>query len=161
MTGPDAPTELATAARTVRHLVQEADASRSANPRRRLHPRDLDLDYRNLRELERVTFHIQDMTEVLSDVIWKGRSPLHGSIPGQRATGGRHERHRRAAAFIQHRRSGISRHSMFTAAEAAVKACMAATAERELDEGTVTASESILLSLHRILRSVRPGTAAS
>jgi uncharacterized membrane protein YgaE (UPF0421/DUF939 family) len=67
--------ELAEATRTVRHLVKEADASRRANPRRKLHPRDVDLDYRNLRELERVTFHIQDMTEVLSDVIWEDEVP--------------------------------------------------------------------------------------
>ena len=44
----------------------------------------MDLDYRNLRELERVTFHIQDMTEVLSDVIWQDNpyiSPMQDSGP--------------------------------------------------------------------------------
>ncbi|XAS69206.1 hypothetical protein V3C33_08115 [Micrococcaceae bacterium Sec5.7] len=66
---------LAEAARTVREAVNEADASRRANPRRRFHPRDVDLDYQNLRELERVTFHIQDMTDVLSDVIWEDNAP--------------------------------------------------------------------------------------
>ncbi len=67
--------ELAAAARSVRHLVKEADASRRANPRRKLHPRDVEGDYRDLRNLERVTFHIQDMTDVLTDVIWDSDVP--------------------------------------------------------------------------------------
>ncbi len=56
--------------------MEKADASRQANPRRRLHPRDIDLDYRNLRDLERVTFHVQDVTQVLSDVIWAKDTPF-------------------------------------------------------------------------------------
>jgi uncharacterized membrane protein YgaE (UPF0421/DUF939 family) len=54
----------------VRQAVQTADRSRRANPRRRFHDRDLEADWRNLRTLERAAFHAQDMTEVLSDVIW-------------------------------------------------------------------------------------------
>jgi hypothetical protein len=37
---------------------------------------------------------------------------------------------------------------------------MASTAVRGLDQDAVPASESILLSLHRILRAVRPETEA-
>jgi uncharacterized membrane protein YccC len=152
--------ELATAARSVRHLVEEADASRRANPRRRLHPRDVDLDYRNLRELERVTFHIQDMTEVLADVIWQDDAPytvpFRDSTPladAMTATG------KLMRSF--HSEDSESQHQLFVAAEAAVQACMTATAspapaEPDPAERTVTASESILLSLHRILRTVRP-----
>lgn len=149
--------ELMTAARSVRHLVQEADASRRANPRRKLHPRDVDLDYRNLRELERVTFHIQDMTEVLSDVIWQEEAPY--TVPFQEsgpladamtATGDL------LSSF--HGEEATSQRKLFAKAETAVEACMAATAARDPDEGTVTASESILLSLHRILRAVRPAS---
>ena len=54
----------------VRQAVQAADRSRKANPRRKFHDRDLDTDWRNLRTLERAAFHTQDMTEVLSAVIW-------------------------------------------------------------------------------------------
>ena len=60
----------------MRLAVEKADASRQANPRRRLHPRDMDLDYRNLRDLERLTFHVQDVTQVLSDVIWAEDTPF-------------------------------------------------------------------------------------
>ena len=68
-------------ARAVRAAVQKADASRQANPRRRLHAHDLDRDYKDLRGLESVTFHIQDMTEVLSDVIWDKDVPFMIPLP--------------------------------------------------------------------------------
>lgn len=147
--------ELASAARSVRHLVKEADASRRANPRRKLHPRDVDLDYRNLRELERVTFHIQDMTDVLSDVIWESQAPY--TIPVQHsgpladamtATGDL------LCSFSEGDEE--TQKERFNAARAAVEACMAVTATRDPERGSVPASESILLSLHRILRAVRP-----
>jgi len=147
--------ELSHAARSVRHLVQEADASRRANPRRKLHPRDVDLDYRNLRQLERVTFHIQDMTDVLSDVIWESDVPY--VLPAEdcgplaaamTATGD---------LLCSFKDGDLEEQKkLFAEAEAAVEACMDATAAREPEEGAVPASESILLSLHRVLRAVRP-----
>lgn len=150
-------TDLAEAARTVRHLVQEADASRRANPRRRFHPRDVDLDYRNLRELERVTFHIQDMTEVLSDVIWTDDAPytvpFEDSAPlsaAMNATG------KLLVSF--HGGEASEQRTLYAAAKSAVEVGMAAVAERAQAESAVTASESILLSLHRILRAVRPAS---
>jgi hypothetical protein len=148
--------ELASATRSVRHLVKEADASRRANPRRRLHPRDLDLDYRNLRQLERVTFHVQDMTDVLSDVIWESdvpyTVPLQDNVPLADAITATGE-----LLCCLGDEDAAQRAVRLAAATAAVDACMASTAGRELDPGAVPASESILLSLHRILRSVRPG----
>ncbi|TDW28811.1 aromatic acid exporter family member 1 [Cryobacterium psychrophilum] len=66
---------LSDAARAVRLAVQKADDSRRANPRRRRYPRDLNADYRTVENLERVTFHIRDITEVLSDVIWNEDAP--------------------------------------------------------------------------------------
>jgi uncharacterized membrane protein YccC len=146
--------ELAAAARSVRHLVKEADASRRANPRRKLHPRDLDLDYRNLRELERVTFHIQDITDVLSDVIWDSEVPY--SVPLEdngpladalTATGDL------LRAFSE--ADEVAQDERFQAAKTAVEACMAAAAGRQTEQGMVPASESVLLSLHRILRAVQ------
>jgi hypothetical protein len=152
--------ELASATRSVRHLVKEADASRRANPRRRLHPRDVDLDYRNLRELERVTFHVQDMTDVLSDVIWESEVPYTVPLQDNEPLAG-------AITATGELLCSLSdedtqhREELFTAARAAVEACMAATTARKLDGGAVPASESLLLSLHRILRAVRPGSEAS
>lgn len=147
--------ELAEATRTVRHLVQEADASRRGNPRRRLHPRDMDEDYRHLRELERVTFHIQDMTDVLSDVIWESDAPYDVPVEdneslsaAMKASGDL------LTSYGDDDEQGHRKR--FDAAKAALDTCMAVTSERDTHEGTVPASESLLLSLHRILRSVRP-----
>jgi len=152
--------ELASATRSVRHLVKEADASRRANPRRKLHPRDIDLDYQNLRQLERVSFHVQDMTDVLSDVIWESdvpyTVPLQDNVPLADAITATGE------LLCSFSNEDPDRQAeRFTAAKSAVEACMATTAAREVDEGAVPASESILLSLHRILRSVRPGTGSA
>jgi len=147
--------ELAAAARSVRHLVKEADASRRANPRRKLHPRDMDQDFRDLQDLERVTFHIQDMTDVLSDVIWEDdvpyAIPLQDSEPLADAITATGE-------LVSAGTDGDDqdRKDRYDAAKAAVEACLAATAARPADQGTVPASESVLLSLHRILRAVRP-----
>lgn len=146
--------ELDAAARSVRGLVQEADESRRANLRRKFHPRDLDSDYRNLRELERVTFHVQDMTEVLAGVIWEEDVPFtlpyneSGPLAGAMTATGEYLAALHADAE--------DRQELFAAAEAAVEACMASSGSREPGESAVTASESILLSLHRILRALRP-----
>ncbi|MFD5277764.1 aromatic acid exporter family protein [Pseudarthrobacter sp. NPDC058362] len=146
--------DLSGAARSVRHLVKEADASRRANPRRKLHPRDIDRDYRNLRELERVTFHIQDITDVLSDVIWESdvpyvlpeqdTAPLAGAMA---ATGELLKAYNEPDEKLHH--------ESYRSALAAVEACVATTAERAPDERGVPASESIILSLHRILRALQ------
>lgn len=146
--------ELSAAARAVRHLVQEADASRRANPRRKLHPRDIERDYRNLRELERVTFHIQDITDVLSDVIWESEVPY--VLPEQdtapladamSATGELLKAYNEPDEQIHH--------ESYKTALVAVEACVAATAVQAPEERGVPASESIILSLHRILRALQ------
>jgi hypothetical protein len=145
---------LAEAARTVRHLVREADESRRANPRRRFHPRDLDLDYRNLRDLERVTFHIQDMTEVLSDVIWAEDVPYKVPLEDSEPLAAALDTTGQLLASL-HTGDESEQRRLFAAAKSAVEVRMAG-AEGGGSSGAVTASESILLSLHRILRALRP-----
>ena len=54
----------------VRTAVQLADSSRHGNPRRLRHNRDLGADYQRLQAMERIAFHVQDMTEVLAGAIW-------------------------------------------------------------------------------------------
>ena len=102
-----------------------------------------------------MTFHIQDMTDVLSDVIWESQAPY--TVPVEHsgpladamtATG------ELLSSFTETDKE--AQKDCFDAARAAVEACMAATAAREPGQGSVPASESILLSLHRILRAVRP-----
>jgi uncharacterized membrane protein YgaE (UPF0421/DUF939 family) len=151
---------LAGRARSVRAAVQKADASRQANPRRRLHPRDVEEDYRNLRDLERLTFHIQDVTQVLSDVIWAKDTPFvipdgyaeplaeAMTMAGDVLRAAEEEEPQRQAELVEE-------------ADAAVKAFTARVAADDQSAGAPSAVESILLSLHRMLRVVKSGNAES
>lgn len=151
---------LAGRARSVRAAVQKADASRQANPRRRLHPRDVEEDYRNLRDLERLTFHIQDVTQVLSDVIWAKDTPFvipdgyaeplaeAMTMAGDVLRAAEEEEPQRQAELVEE-------------ADAAVKTFTARVAADDQSAGAPSAVESILLSLHRMLRVVKSGNADS
>ena len=147
---------LAAHARSVRLAVEKADASRQANPRRRLHPRDIDLDYRNLRDLERLTFHVQDVTQVLADVIWADDNPF--VVPDEyaaplgdamtavgdvlRAT---EEDHPERVAELA------------GSADAAVNELTVRIGSEPHTNDAPSAVESILVSLHRMLRVAKPG----
>jgi hypothetical protein len=145
---------LAASARSVRLAVEKADASRRANPRRRLHPRDIDVDYRNLRDLEQVTFHVQDVTQVLSDVIWAEDTPF--VVPDE------------FTAPLSAAMSAVSdvlgspeeesperQTKLAGTAEAAVREVSRRLVAEAVATEKPSAVESILLSLHRMLRVVR------
>ena len=147
---------LAAHARSVRLAVEKADASRQANPRRRLHPRDMDLDYRNLRDLERMTFHVQDVTQVLSDVIWSEDNPFMipdayaaplgdvMSCVGDVLRGMEEEPPERQAELVD-------------SATAAINQLTARLATEQRSTSAPSAVESILVSLHRMLRLAKSG----
>ena len=61
---------LVSVSRDVRAALHHADESRKVNPRSRLHRRDLSADYEELAVLETVTFHVRDLTDVLSGAVW-------------------------------------------------------------------------------------------
>ena len=63
----------------VRESVELADASRRGNIRSRKYRRDFSADYRALRAMERATAHVKDMTDVLTDAIW--RNPQNVAVP--------------------------------------------------------------------------------
>lgn len=146
---------LAQSARAVRAAVQKADASRQANPRRRLHAHNLDRDYNDLRGLESVTFHIQDMTEVLADVIWDEDAPFVIPLPYSEPLA-------EALAAVSEVLRSLEdeepdrQNELIGAAKAAVEAL----AERMASDGdphAPSAAESIVLNMHRILRVVTAG----
>jgi uncharacterized membrane protein YgaE (UPF0421/DUF939 family) len=147
--------DLARSARSVRAAVEKADASREANPRRRFHPRDVDEDYRSVRDLEQITFHIQDMTEVLADVIWSEDMPFTIPLPYSEPLAGA------LSAVGEVLRSAEEddadrQAELFEAAHAAVASLENRTAAEGNGAGTPSAAGSILLSLHRILRVANP-----
>jgi xanthosine utilization system XapX-like protein len=149
--------ELAASARSVRLAVQKADASRRANPRRRLHPRDVDLDYRNLRDLERITFHVQDVTQVLSDVIWADDTPF---VVPDKYTGALAEAMSGVGDVLRSTEEENTERQgeLVEAADAAVKELTRRIGAEEAATGAPSAVESILLSLHRMLRVARTTT---
>jgi uncharacterized membrane protein YgaE (UPF0421/DUF939 family) len=147
--------ELARSARSVREAVREADASRRANPRRRFHPRDLDLDYRNLRDLERATFHVQDMTEVLADVIWDEDAPFIIPQPfsdpladAMTAVGD--------VLRALEEEGPEKQDELMAAADAMMDDLSARIAAEDTSPDAPSAAASILLSLHRTLRAIKP-----
>ncbi|HET8878238.1 MAG TPA: FUSC family protein, partial [Arthrobacter sp.] len=145
---------LAAHTRSVRAAVQKADASRRANPRRRLHPRDVEKDYRNLRDLERLTFHIQDVTQVLSDVIWATDHPF--VIPDGQSAPLAEAMARVGDVLRAIEEDEPQRQAeLIEEADAAVEALTARVAGEDHAAGAPNAVESILLSLHRMLRVVK------
>ena len=151
---------LTTHTRSVRAAVQKADASRQANPRRRLHPRDVDEDYRTLRDLERLTFHIQDITQVLSDVIWAPDHPF--VIPDGEA-----EPLAKAMTAVGDVLRAVEEEDpegwteLLEAADRAVNDLTVGIAAAAQPAGAPSAAESILLSLHRMLRVVKSAERAT
>jgi hypothetical protein len=145
---------LAASARSVRLAVEKADASRQANPRRRLHPRDIQQDYRDLRDLEQITFHVQDVTQVLSDVIWADDTPF--VIPDEYF-----EQLAAAITTVGEVLSAVEEESperqleLVDAADAAVRELTRRIGAEEAATDAPSAVESILLSLHRMIRVVR------
>jgi uncharacterized membrane protein YccC len=145
---------LAASASSVRLAVEKADASRRANPRRRLHPRDLDEDYRDLRNLERVTFHVQDVTQVLSDVIWADDTPF--VVPDEYAAPLSAAMSAVGDVLLPAEEEGPERHDELTlTAEDAVQQLSRRLAVEGAATDEPSAVQSILLSLHRMLRVVR------
>jgi hypothetical protein len=145
---------LAASASSVRLAVEKADASRRANPRRRLHPRDLDEDYRNLRNLERVTFHVQDVTQVLSDVIWADDTPF--VVPDEYAAPLSAAMSAVGDVLLPAEEDGPERQDELTrTAEDAVQQLSRRLAVEGAATEEPSAVQSILLSLHRMLRVVR------
>jgi uncharacterized membrane protein YgaE (UPF0421/DUF939 family) len=146
---------LADRARSVRAAVQKADASRQANPRRRLHPHDVDEDYRDLRNLERLTFHVQDVTQVLSDVIWAD-SPF--VIPDGYAAPLAEAMTQVGDVLRAAEEEDFERENELMAeAEESVRALSLRLAGEGNSSGAPSAVESILLSLHRMLRVLSTG----
>ncbi|MEO5780339.1 MAG: aromatic acid exporter family protein [Arthrobacter oryzae] len=145
--------KLALSARSVRQAVQKADISRQANPRRVRYPHDLERDYRHLRELESLTFHVQDVTQVLADVIWDQDTPF--VVPAEYT-----EPLARALADVGAALKALTdedpKHRVDRTAQAsgAVTSLADVVAAGPSTDDAPGAVESILLSLHRMMRIV-------
>jgi hypothetical protein len=148
-------------ARNVRDALYHAEDSRKGNPRARIHRRDLALDRDDLAALETVTFHVRDLTDVLSGAVWD--TPIALELrpelrpPLSRALGA-------VAAVLADWEPDSSEQeerpapTAFDAAEAAVAELMTALNARS-DTAPATAigaATAIALDLTRILAALRP-----
>lgn len=139
-------------AREVRQAVHQAELSAKANPRRRRHPRDLGEDLKDLRAIERVTFQVQDITDVLASVIWEERAGT--TVPPQ-LTDELAEALKATGALVRgwDNRENVGDH--LDQAQAAVDVLSSALHAAASEESSVNATASVAMSLRRIVGVVR------
>jgi uncharacterized membrane protein YgaE (UPF0421/DUF939 family) len=133
----------------VRSAVQLADSSRHGNPRRRRHKRDLNADYLWLQAMERVAFHVQNMTEVLAGVIW--HTPESTPLPPALVEPLGDAMALTAKAVDEWDAEGPT----MTAAEDAVEHLMQQISSSAAAEERVQATAALGMDLRRILLTVR------
>ncbi|WP_253905792.1 aromatic acid exporter family protein [Arthrobacter sp. H5] len=135
--------------REVRSAVQLADSSRHGNMRQRRHNRDLNADYDSLRAMERVAFHVEDMTEILAGIIWRSpeSTPLPPALVAPLA-----EAVTRTGAAIE---SWDPEESHMTDAEDAVEHLIQQINHRAADNQRIDAIATLGMGLRRILLTIR------
>jgi uncharacterized membrane protein YgaE (UPF0421/DUF939 family) len=133
----------------VRSAVQLADSSRRGNPRRLRHHRDLNADYQRLQAMERIAFHVQDMTEVLAGVIW--HTPESTPLPPALVKPLGDAIARTAEALNEWDPEGPT----MTEAEEAVERLMQQISSSAAAEERIQATAALGMDLRRILLTVR------
>ncbi|QYH36352.1 aromatic acid exporter family protein [Salinibacterium sp. M195] len=141
----------------VRSAVQLADESRKANPRARRYRRDLRADYDDLAALENVTFHVRDITDVLTGAVWG--TPIKIQLRPEL----RPVLSKALEALSTLLRDWESEEERETAHSAAVEALASLTAELDERQSTATAttmgaSAAIAMDLARILAALNART---
>ena len=137
----------------VRSAVGHADESRKLNPRAKLHQRDLQKDYEDLTDLETITFHVRDLTDVLSTAIWDSpfpaelpevlREPLSDTVEA-------------VAAVLTARNAGDDvTESVATADESLDRLLAHLDGQRELAPSSLSPAASVAMDLRRILAIMR------
>ncbi|MBG6237527.1 uncharacterized membrane protein YgaE (UPF0421/DUF939 family) [Mycetocola sp. CAN_C7] len=150
---------LAETADEVRAAVRHADESRRLNPRARLHQRDLNRDYEDLTALETMTFHVRDLTGVLSASIWEGpfpaelpeglREPLSTTLCA-------------VADVLIARNDGKDLTPSVTAADDALVTLLARLDDQsDLSPSSLSPAASVAMDLRRILAIMRQADAQS
>ncbi len=141
--------ELSELGQQVRSAVQLADSSRRGNVRRRRYHHDLDADYHALQAMERIAFHVQDMTDVLAGVIW--RTPVDTALPPALVEPLGEAMSRTALAVEAWDPEG----SEMTGAEAAVEELLQQITASATAQDRIQATATLGMGLRRILLTVR------
>ncbi|MCP2032911.1 putative membrane protein YccC [Okibacterium sp. HSC-33S16] len=142
---------LVTTADAVRQAVRDADESRRGNPRARLHRRDVDEDYRDLEALERITFYVRDLTEVLAAAIWG--AGFHSEVPDRLREPLSDTLHAVAEVLSDHN-SGEGIEETVRAANAAADTLIARLDEDRSAPSVLSPVASVAMDLRRILATM-------
>jgi hypothetical protein len=137
----------------VRDALRDAEEAGKANPRARLHKRDLDSDYSDLYDLESITFHVRDITDVLAASIWQRsfaaelppelREPLSDAL---RAIGG----------VLESRNAGDDAVAAVTAADSALESTLTRLDDQhDSVPSSLSTAASVAVSARRILAIMR------
>ncbi|HEX2248517.1 MAG TPA: FUSC family protein, partial [Arthrobacter sp.] len=148
--------ELSSAAHDVREAVYHADESRKGNPRAKLHRRNLAQDYRDLRALESVSFHVKDITDVLAGVSAGAAEPLSSELPaGLLQPVG--ESLRGTAEILKAWESGSEIPDRWDEAEQALSALLGQVdAHGEAGAAALSPASSVATAVRRILDTLEP-----
>lgn len=142
--------ELSRTAQAVRTAVREAEVSAKANPRSRRAARRLPSDLAGLRTVERLTFHVQDITDVLQSVIWEEDA---GTVIPDGVLENLSEALEAVAGAINEWRNGEARRLKDRMAEAKERVAGLGDAITEAASGqaSVNAAASVAMSLRRMI----------
>lgn len=145
--------ELSLTAAGVRTAVHQAELSAKANPRSRRRATRLPSDLAGLRTLERLTFHVQDITDVLASAIWEEGA---GTVIPDAVVGPLSEALESVAAVVDHWRDAENGELANRLAQAkdSIGVLSDAVAEAAADQSPVNAPASVAMSLRRILTVV-------
>jgi uncharacterized membrane protein YgaE (UPF0421/DUF939 family) len=148
--------ELSTAGHDVREAVYHADESRKGNPRAKLHRRDVSQDYRDLRALESVSFHVKDITDILAGVGAGGKEPLSNELPTELLQPVS-EALQGAAEMLKAWESGSEIPDRWDEAERALNALLGQVdAHRDAGAAAFSPAASVATAVRRILDTLEP-----
>ncbi|OFI38706.1 hypothetical protein BIU82_04620 [Arthrobacter sp. SW1] len=143
--------ELARTASEVRAAVHDAEVSAKANPRSRRHHRALEHNLAEQRYIERVTFHVQDVTDVLASAIWEEHADT--VIPAE-ITGDLSAALSSVAGLLSDWNDPDALAGSLAEARDAVGQLSSAVARAASRDANVTAGASVAMSLRRIISVV-------
>ena len=145
----------------VRDALRDAEETGKGNPRARLHQRDLGSDYADLYDLESITFHVRDMTDVIAGAIWE-RS-FSAELPAD-LRGPLSDAMRAMGAVLESRNAGDDVDAAVAAADAALEEALARLDEQhDSSPSALSTAASVAVSARRILAIMaqRPNGAAA
>lgn len=143
--------DLARTASGVRDAVHDAELSAKANPRGRRHRSELLRELDDERCVERVTFHVQDITDVLASVIWERDA---GTVIPPEIVEELSAALDSVAELIGHWHRTEELPAVLADARDAVGKLSSAVARAASQEAPVNAGASVAMSLRRIISVV-------